>query len=249
LLREGQYLDWHADELDDLGAIYYFCKGTWAAHTNNVLNYTWSHDEHSPVHEIRSQDHLDHPEAHDQKGRLALFATTVALGQPMYFMGQEFNLDRPRNVAWMDWPEDLENHGFYQWARRVIRMRRRYPGLRLDSYDPAADGLFTWLLGPWLPACQGEGRRLLGWRITPSEDAHETMVILLSFESEPVVVDIQFGLPGTWVCLADLDRANDLPPEGDNSAADPRAIHSKDGWFRGFTLPPSSGFLYKWETA
>jgi hypothetical protein len=49
--------------------------------------------------------------------------------------------------------------------------------------------------------------------------------------------------------LADIERVNDISPEGTNSVADPTALHSNDGWFCGFTVPSSSGFVYKWERA
>jgi len=49
------------------------------------------------------------------------------------------------------------------------------------------------------------------------------------------------------VKLADVENANDIPPEGTNSAQDATALFSGDGRFGGFELPASSGFLYKWE--
>jgi hypothetical protein len=52
-----------------------------------------------------------------------------------------------------------------------------------------------------------------------------------------------------WVKLADIDRVNDIPPEGTNSAADATALRSDDGRFAHFVLPSSSGFVYKWEAA
>jgi hypothetical protein len=61
-------------------------------------------------------------------------------------------------------------------------------------------------------------------------------------------VDVELDLPGTWVKLSDIDRVNDIPPVGSNSAADAGALRSADGRFAGFTLPSSSGFIYKWES-
>jgi hypothetical protein len=46
--------------------------------------------------------------------------------------------------------------------------------------------------------------------------------------------------------LADIDRVDDLPPDGGNHPGDPTALRSADGRFAGFTLPGSSGFVYKW---
>jgi hypothetical protein len=88
---------------------------------------------------------------------------------------------------------------------------------------------------------------VLGWRLRPNEFAHDTLVVLLNFEPFPVRVDLELGLTGSWVKLADRDRVDDIPPHGTNSVADPTALHSNDGRFGAFELPSSSGFLYKWE--
>ena len=173
----------------------------------------------------------------------------VALGQPMVYMGQEFNAERDRNIVSFDWPQGgPESNGFYRWARRLIRMRRRYPALQLAGYDPAGDGRFTWIIGPWMSERYGGNRKVLGWRLRPNQFAYDTMVVLLNFENFPVTVDVALGLPGTWVKLADVENAFDIQPDGTNSRDDPSALRSADGRFGGFELPSSSGFLYKWES-
>jgi hypothetical protein len=93
----------------------------------------------------------------------------------------------------------------------------------------------------------GGGRRVLGWRSRPNADPRDALVVLLNFEGHEVSVDLELGIPGTWVKLADIDRANDVPPEGTNGPGDPTALHSADGRFAGFDMPGSSGFVYKWE--
>jgi 1,4-alpha-glucan branching enzyme len=247
LLREGPFGD-RPNDPEGLGTMFYFSRQEFAAHTNNVVNFCESHDETSIAYEAGTNAALDHPAAKDRKGRLGLFATMTALGQPMIYMGQEFNVERDRNQISFAWPTDLHDHGFFQWARRLMRLRRRYPGLRLFGYDPAATGQFDWILAPWLDGRHGGGRRVIGWRSRPNASAHEAMVVLLNFEGSDVTVDLELGLPGVWVKLADIDRVNDLPPDGTNSAADPTALRSGDGRFGGFTLPSSSGFVYKWES-
>lgn len=248
LLREGTYQDSNHYDADRLGDIFYFCRSIYAAHTNNVVNYTESHDETSIPFEVGTNPVLDHPAAKERKGRLGLFATMVALGQPMIYMGQEFNALRDRNIVEFDWPAGgPESSGFYRWTRRLIHLRRRYPALRISGYDPAADGRFAWILGPWMDERHGGGRLVLGWRLRPTPNAFDTMVVLLNFQGFPVTVDLELGLAGTWVKLADVDTANDIPPEGTSSAGDPTALRTADGRFAGFELPASSGFLYKWE--
>ena len=248
LLREGAYQDSNFYNTDNLGAIFYFCKQFYAAHTNNAVNYSESHDETNVPFEVGTNPVLNNPGAQDRKGRLGLLATMVALGQPMIYMGQEFNVERDRNIVSFDWPQGgPESSGFYRWARRLIRMRRRYPALHLAGYDPAGDGRFTGIIGPWMSERYGGGRKVLGWRLRPNQFAYDTMVVLLNFENFPVTVDLELGLAGTWLKLADVENANDIQPDGTNSSDDPSAFRSADGRFGGFELPGSSGFLYKWE--
>ncbi|GIK41585.1 MAG: hypothetical protein BroJett011_54180 [Chloroflexota bacterium] len=247
LLREGPFDNSQDYNTDNLGDIFYFSKQNFASHTNNVVNYCQSHDEHSIPHEIHYTPALDNPATKDRKGRLGLLSTIVALGQPMVYMGQEFNTERPRNIVTVNWPKNLDQHGFFQWASRLIQLRQRYPGLKLRGYNPAEGGQFVWIIGPWLAPNRGGGRKVIGWRAHPNQLAHDTLVVMLNFENYEVQVDVDFGSPGLWVKLADIDQVNDIPPNGTNSSQDPTAIRTNDGNFGGFTLPSSSGFIYKWE--
>jgi len=245
LLREGEF-EGKQDDPQAIGTIFYFSKAVFASHTNNVVNYSESHDETSVSHELEFTPELDNPAAKERKARLGLFATIVALGQPMIYMGQEFNIDRPRNVIVLDWPPGLDEHGYFQWASRLLRLRRRYPGLRLYGYDPASDGQFRWLVGSWLEG-KGLGKRVIGWRSRPNDMGYENLIVLLNFENHPVEVDLDFGLPGVWVRLATIEVVNDIAPEGTNSAGDKTAIRTADGRFDNFILPDTSAFIYKWE--
>ncbi|MBI5547381.1 MAG: 1,4-alpha-glucan branching protein [Deltaproteobacteria bacterium] len=247
LLREGTFQDCNHYDTDRLGEVFYFSKDIFAGHTNNVVNYVESHDENSVSYEVSWVDVLDNPAAKDRKGRLGLFSAMVALGQPMLYMGGEFNVERERNVVTLDWPSDLSNHGFYQWAKRLIGLRRRYPGLRLFGDDPAGAGQFQWILAPWMDDARGAGRKIVGWRSRPNGHAHDELVVVLNFENQDVTVDLDLGRPGVWVKLADLDSVNDIAPEGTNGADEPTALFSQDGRFGGFNLPSSSGFLFKWQ--
>jgi 1,4-alpha-glucan branching enzyme len=245
LLRERPF-EGQSAGTDNLGDTIYFSR-SFAAHTNNVVNYCESHDEDSVAFAMRGLPWLDNPATKDRKGRLGVFATLVALGQPMLYMGQEFNVDRPRNLVTVDWPPRLDESGFFQWCRRLVHLRRRYPGPRLRGFDPAGSGQFEWVLGAWLDDRHGGGHRVVGWRSRPNERPSDALVVLLNFEGYDVPADLELGLPGSWVKLADLERVNDIPPEGTNATSDPATLHSVDGRFTPFTLPSSSGFIYKWE--
>ncbi|ADB73954.1 alpha-amylase family glycosyl hydrolase [Geodermatophilus obscurus] len=248
LLRETPWEGQDATP-DRLADALYFSRSWFAAHTNNVVNYCQSHDEDSVAQAVGAIPGLDRPETRDRKGRLGLLATMVALGQPMIYMGQEFNLSQPRNVVTVDWPPRLDDHAFFGWASRLIHLRRRYPGLRLAGYDPAGEGRHAWILGPWMDVRHGGGRAVVGWRARPNDDPWDTLVVLLNFTPYDAEVDLELGRPGSWVKLADIDTVEDIPPAGRNWAGAPTALHSQDGRCAPFVLPSSSGFVYKWEAA
>jgi 1,4-alpha-glucan branching enzyme len=249
MLREGVFQDSNFYSTDRLGTIFFFSRDVFATHTNNVVNYCVSHDENSIPFEVGTNPILNNPSTKERKGRLGLISTITALGQPMIYMGTEINQEQERNIVTVHWPSDLGQHGFFQWGRRLIRLRRRYPSLKLHGYNPAETGQFTFIVAPWLDGSHGGGQRAIGWRSRVNALAHEAMVVFLNFENHDVTVDLELGIPGVWVKLADSDFVNDIPPEGSNSANDSTALHSSDGRFGGFVMPSSSGFVYKWEAA
>ena len=249
LLREGTFENQWQYNTDHMGDMFYFSKGQFATHTNNVINYSESHDENSVAFEVGTNSFLNNPAAKDRKGRLGLMSTMVALGEPMIYMGQEFNVDRPRNIVNVRWPHDLATEGFYQWASRLIKLRKRYPGLKLAGEDPYSTGQFQWVIAPWMDYTHGGGNKVIGWRTRPNGEAYDTMLVMLNYDNHDVQVDVDFGIPGRWVKLADMDNVNDIAPLGTNSESDPATIETRDGRFSGFTLPPSSGFIYKWQAS
>lgn len=246
LLREGVYQDWVTNNPKHLADVFYFSKAFYSAHTNNVINYCESHDENSVPFEVGTAgDGLVYDEAKTRKAKLGLFATAMALGQPMIYMGQEFGTDRPRNLVLFDWPNNPKENPFFAWTRRLFSLRRRYPGLRVFGYHPEQDGTFQWMLGPWMDDAHGKNRNVIGWRTSQQQPA-EDFAVFFNFDPHPVQVDLDLGKPGVWLKLADIDQINDVPPEGLNTLDDPTALHTRDGSFNGFLLPGSSGFVYRW---
>jgi len=244
LLREGIFQNWMDNSPEFLGEIFYYCRYFFAAHTNNVINFCESHDENSVQYEVGTDGPgLRSDAAKERKARLGLFAAMVALGQPMLYMGQEFGIERPRNHVQFAWPTNLEQHYFFQWTRGLIKLRRRYPGLRMSGSDLIGEGRFTFILAPWLETSQR--RTVIGWRVNPTNQAEERLVVLLNFEPYEIEVGIDFGTPGNWVKLADIDQVNDLPPQGSNHVDLESTIHTS-GYLPSFKLPSSSGFIYKW---
>lgn len=237
LTREGVYQDWTNDSPSHLGTIFYYCRDFYAAHTNNVINYCESHDENSIPFEVGTDGFfLQTSAAQERKARLALMATMVALGQPMIYMGQEFNLYRERNRVQFEWPKNLEDHAFFQWVSGLIHLRRNLAGLRMAGSDFIGEGRFQFIIGPWLP--EGRDHAVIGWVAVPTAAAQDRLVVMLNFEPYNVTVGVNFGRAGTWVKRADL---NGIYPEDFESDR----IRT-DGYFPEFILPSSSGFIYQW---
>ncbi len=246
LLREGEF-EGVDNSPDDMGDIFYFSKNSFAAHTNNVINYCESHDENSVPYEVATGGkHLQDPLIKDRKARLGLMATITAPGQPMIYMGQEYGIERERNRIDVNWVKYDRTGRFYEWTKRLIRLRRRYESLRLCGYNPIDDGLFSWVLGPWMDEKKGFEQRVIGWRAYDRGDPYQRLLVIFNFEGCEVPVDLCFNFPGRWVKIADIENINDLPPEGDKDPESPDTIITQDGFFPDYIMPPYSGVIYRY---
>lgn len=249
LLREGEF-EGTDNSLEDLGTIFYFGKDSFAAHTNNVVNYCESHDENSVQFEVATGGaaHLQDPWNKNRKARLGLMATLTALGQPMIYMGQEYGIERERNRIDVNWVKYPETHKFYHWTRGLLKLRRELGSLKLSGYDPIAEGKFTWVLGPWLEEKKGGGQRLIGWRAVnggnAEQQAAEKIIVMFNFEGHDVPVDVDFGT-GRWRKLADMESVADFSTIGHPEPLETDLFTA--GTFHDFILPPYSGFIYKWH--
>jgi 1,4-alpha-glucan branching enzyme len=249
LLREGVYEN-IPNSIDHMGTMIYFSKDSFAAHTNNVVNYCESHDENSVHFEVATTgaSHLQNTLIKDRKARLGLMTTMVALGQPMIYMGQEFGVERERNKILVAWDSESEqSRNFYKWTCGLINLRKNHEALKLSGYNPIDDGKFSWIIGPWMHGNRGGGKRVVGWRVNDSMD--ERLLIMLNFENHDVPVEVDFHTPGRWAKLADLNHVwSENPSEledGYNEADEGISIIETDGLMPEFVLPPYSGFIYK----
>lgn len=250
LLREGTF-EGVDNSPDGLPTAIYFSKDSFAAHTNNVVNFCESHDENSVQFEVATGgEHLQDPAVKNRKARLGLMATMTALGQPMIYMGQEFGIERERNRIKVPWDRySEETNKFYQWTKNLVNLSKRYTALKLSGYNPIDDGQFTWILGPWMEENRGGQKRVVGWKVNNGSDGtSEKLLIMLNFEGHDVPVDVDFD-SGHWVKLGDIDNINDLPPAGSKNPQDPDSIYTENGPFHNFILPPYSGFIYKYQPA
>ncbi|MCK8827387.1 alpha-amylase family glycosyl hydrolase [Natroniella acetigena] len=247
LLREGVYRDWCYNTPQGLGDIFYFSKNQFAEHTNNVVNYSESHDEPSVKFEIETNEITD-CNVKDRKAKLAMMATMTALGQPMLYMGQEFGINRDANNIDLNkvspdpnCPE-FEYNPFLDWTQRLINLRKKYGALKVSGANPIETGEFSWVLGPWLSEEEGKNRRLIGWK-TKDKDNNDEMLILLNFEGADIKVNLGLTLEGKWGKIAALDQINDFKTKDEIEPMDILSVGQNKKV--DFNLPAYSGFIYK----
>ena len=166
----------------------------------------------------------------------------------MIYMGQEFNVQRDRNLGDFTWPPGRVREVTVSTAGRAgSRAAPALPYAAGRRLRPRGDGRFAWTLGPWMDQAHGGGRKVVGWRLRPTGFAYDAMVALLNFEPVPVLVDLELGLAVAGSSSPTSTPSTTSPRSAPTRRLDPTALHSGDGRFTGFALPSSSGFLYKWE--
>ena len=110
-----------------------------------IVNYTCSHDEIRPEHEIKyySRRHIQRPPGMSvqqmalRKAGTGLVTLFAAPGIPMIYAGQEFGEDAPRTIDFcpLQWGKlDTDLHRNYlDMVCRLIRARRTCSALRGDN--------------------------------------------------------------------------------------------------------------------
>lgn len=134
---------WQWEQQDIFRAVGGFRDDGFATATQ-LVNFTCSHDEVRPEHEIKfySGRHIARPpgmtldEAALCKAMLGLVTLFTAPGIPMLYAGQEFGEDTPRTIDFLplSWEKLEEPHHrrYADQVRRLIRLRHAHPALRSD---------------------------------------------------------------------------------------------------------------------
>lgn len=109
---------------------------------SQVINYTCSHDEVRPEHEIKyySGKYISPPRPMDaddvalSRAWLGLVALFTAPGVPMIYAGQEFGEDTPRTIDFLplmwDKLREPRHSTYYDRVCRLVALRRGQPALR-----------------------------------------------------------------------------------------------------------------------
>lgn len=134
---------WQWEQKDIYRAIGGFREQGFSA-ADQVINYTASHDEVRPEHEIKfySAKHIVRPQGWSvQKVVLALAQCGLVVlfgapGVPMIYAGQEYGDDSPRTIdfvplQWQKLTEAAHTQQF-ELVRRLTRARQHHPALRSD---------------------------------------------------------------------------------------------------------------------
>jgi len=192
------------------------------ARADQVVNYTASHDEVRPVHEILyyARPHIRKPDGYEwlevalDKSLVGLIALFSAPGVPMLYAGQEFGEDTPRTVDFLpiDWPklEKPLHRRHWEIVRRLVHARRASAALRSPHIDFLPDDFASTNLV-----------RYRRW-----DDAGNVALVALNFGGEARQTSLDFPRPGLWREVVS-ERVEQM---GDGS-------HS-------FLLPPWQGRLY-----
>jgi len=165
-----------------------------------IVNYSCSHDEVRPEHEIifYSQGHIVRPadmslqEMARAKALLGLVTLFAAPGIPMLYAGQEFAEDAPRTIDFqpLNWAklQQVSSADYLTVVKRLIRARCCHAALRSDNIifhanDFAQDQLVRFD------------------RIAYEDDGitiHDIVIVALNFGANRVTCALPLPWPGSW---------------------------------------------------
>lgn len=164
-----------------------------------VVNYTCSHDEVRPEHEIKfySWVNIERPpgmsvdELAFAKARLGLVALLATPGIPMLYSGQEFGEDAPRTIDFqpLHWEQlqQPDHAAHYALVQRLIEARRRHPALRSDHIEFYADNF-------------GEQNvvRFTRWPDAVDNRPRDFAIIALNFGNNSRRITLELPWTGEW---------------------------------------------------
>jgi 1,4-alpha-glucan branching enzyme len=162
--------------------------------SDQVINYTCSHDEVRLEHEVKYYtgryidipDRMSLAEVALAKAALGLVALFTAPGVPMLYAGQEFGEDAPRTIDFLPlhWEkiQQAAHAEHLEFVKRLVRLRHSHPCLRGDHirfYDEdfAADKVL----------------RYERW-----DDRGDFVVVALNFGHEAKRVSLELPHSGLW---------------------------------------------------
>ena len=196
-------------------------QGFWRA--DQVVNYTCSHDEVRPVHEVLfyARQHIQKPEVFSwtevalRKALVGLIALFAAPGVPMLWMGQEYGEDLPRTIDFLPLKWDKLQKEPYRshWkaVRRLVHARRAHAGLRSDQIEFFVDDF-----------ARTQVMRFRRWNTESDDHA----LVAINFSHEQRETSLCFPWDGAWHEVV------------------AGRTHSVKNGRRTFTLEPWSGRLY-----
>ncbi len=161
---------------------------------DQVINYTSSHDEVRPEHEIKfySAGYLERPKGMSVNqaalalARCGLVALLAAPGVPMLYAGQEYGDDSPRTIdfAPLQWQKlkRKEHAAHFQLVQRLLRTRRTCAALRSD----------------WIEFLPGDFERTKVVRFRRWDNEGHAAVVAINFGHESRTVELPFPQLGRW---------------------------------------------------
>lgn len=160
-----------------------------------VINYTCSHDEVRPEHEIRyyTGRWMERPPGMSVQqlalamARLGLVALFAAPGVPMIYSGQEYGENSARTIDFvpLQWGllDQPANRRHYELVQRLIRARRSHPALRSDEIAFGENHFAT-------------DKLVRFWRW---DNAGDAAAVALNFSPQRRTVELHLPFGGRWL--------------------------------------------------
>jgi 1,4-alpha-glucan branching enzyme len=163
---------------------------------DQVINYSCSHDEVRPEHEIKlySWPHIARPGGMSvqdlalAKALLGLITVFAAPGVPMLYAGQEYGEDEPRTIDFqpLHWKKlgQLAHTAHRAVVKRLIAARRDHPALRSDCIEFDHNDFAT--------------ENIVRFKRWPATGEPDYAAVALNFGPVARTTPLALPWPGTW---------------------------------------------------